>query len=232
MNRRRTVLATLACLAPALIAASPATAHPHVWVSVEATVIYDKGSIVGLAQKWTFDEMYTTMAIQGLDQNGDGVYDRKELAELAQVNIDGLTEFDYFTFPRLGDAALKIDAPKDYWLEHANGVLSLHVTTPLAQPVLAEAQGFSVAIYDPSYFIAFDLAEKEPVRLSAGAPSGCVATVGVPKQEADVAQQLSDAFNEQLGGPTGAASDPKTATMGDALGLAVTKTIAVSCPRT
>ena len=42
------------------------------------------------------------MAIEGLDKNGDGKYDRQELSELAQVNIDGLKEFNYFTVAKLG----------------------------------------------------------------------------------------------------------------------------------
>ena len=60
------------------------------------------------SHKWMFDEFYTAMAIEGLDKNKDGVYDREELAELAKVNIEGLKDFAYFTFPgarRQGDCA-------------------------------------------------------------------------------------------------------------------------------
>ena len=32
--------------------ASAADAHPHVWVSVEATVLHDKGAFVGLTYTW------------------------------------------------------------------------------------------------------------------------------------------------------------------------------------
>ena len=97
---------------------SPVAAHPHVYVTVESTVLYDKGTVTGLRQRWYFDEFYTTMAIEGLDTNGDGVYDRKELAELAKVNIEGLAQMDYFTFAKLADQRLAFDAPKDYFLDH------------------------------------------------------------------------------------------------------------------
>ena len=83
--------------------ATGAAAHPHVWVTFETTVLYDKGTFAGVRHKWMFDEFYTTMAIEGLDKNKDGIYDREELAELAKVNIDGLKDFAYFTFP--GSAA-------------------------------------------------------------------------------------------------------------------------------
>ena len=97
----------------------PARAHPHVWVSVEATIVYEQGSIVGLRQKWTFDEFYSEMAIQGLDTNNDGIYDRNELAELAKLNVEGLAHFKYFTYPMLGTQQLELDTPKEYWLEYA-----------------------------------------------------------------------------------------------------------------
>jgi ABC-type uncharacterized transport system substrate-binding protein len=95
----------------------PAAAHPHVWVNVETTVVYDKGIVTGLRQRWFFDEFYTSMAIQGLDANNDGNYDRGELAELAKVNVEGLKEFDYFTFAQLGGQPLAFDAPADYLME-------------------------------------------------------------------------------------------------------------------
>lgn len=98
-------------------ASTPALAHPHVWVSVETTVLYDGGTVTGLRQRWLFDEFYTSMAIQGLDKNNDGTYDREELAELTAINIDGLKEFSYFTFPKLGDQSLEFSGAADFYME-------------------------------------------------------------------------------------------------------------------
>jgi ABC-type uncharacterized transport system substrate-binding protein len=100
-----------------LAATAACEAHPHVWVAVETTVVYDSGTFAGLQQRWTFDELYSTMAVEGLDANKDGKLDRAELAELAKVNMEGLKEFEYFTFVRLGDQALAFEAPKDFWME-------------------------------------------------------------------------------------------------------------------
>jgi ABC-type uncharacterized transport system substrate-binding protein len=162
---------------------APALAHPHVWVTVEATLLYENGAFSGITHKWTFDEAYTTMAIEGLDKNQDGKYDRAELAELAKVNIDALKDFEYFTFPRLSEQALKLGEPRDYWLEHKDGVLSLHFTVPFASPVLPEAKGLTFAVYDPTFFIAFELAKTErPIQLGRGAPEGCSLKIDTPDQ--------------------------------------------------
>lgn len=118
MMSPRTLLATAALGLSLTGTAGPVAAHPHVYVTVESTALYEKGTITGLRQRWYFDEFYTTMAVEGLDTNSDGIYDRKELAELAKVNVEGLAQMDYFTFARLGDQRLAFDVPKDYFLDH------------------------------------------------------------------------------------------------------------------
>lgn len=214
------VLPVLAAAAGLVLAPTGAGAHPHVWVTVKATVLYENGAITGLQQEWTFDEMYTAMAIEGLDTNHDGVYDRKELAELAKVNIDGLTEFGYFTFAKLGGADLKFNAPVDYWLEHsASGILTLHLTLPLEKPVPAETAELDFSIYDPSYFIAFDFAKDNPVKLSAKAPASCTAAIREAAEEKsdNSSQQLNQAFSDALG---------PSAALGGAM-----QTVAVHCAK-
>ena len=230
------------------LASAPVAAHPHVWVTVETTVLFDGGSISGLRHKWTFDELYSSMAIQDLDTNKDGRYSREELAELAKVNIDGLKEFQFFTHASLGGQRLVLDEAKDYWLEHAEPVrdpkaveepqqkmlprasersnpgffarlwdlvfgetkvqpaetgpakvLSLNFTLPLKQPVLADAPEFGFGIYDSNFFIAFDMAKSDPVKLGVGAPAGCRISLGEAEKSADDAQRLGEAFSQQLG---------------------------------
>jgi ABC-type uncharacterized transport system substrate-binding protein len=184
MLRVRTRVLQLVAVAMAFAAVClPARAHPHVWVTVETTLLYENGAVVGIAHKWTFDELYTTMAVEGLDANKDGKYDRAELAELAKVNMEGLKDFGYFTHPVLAGEPVKLGEARDYWQEHKDGLLSLHFTVPFATPVLAEAKGLSFAVYDPTFFIAFDLAKTDPVRLGAGAPKDCALKVGMQQSE-------------------------------------------------
>lgn len=207
----------------ALAGQSPkASAHPHVWVTTEATVVYADGKIQAIKQKWTFDDMYTAMAIQGLDANQDGVYTREELQELAKVNIDGLKEYNYFTYPKLGKAALKVKEPTEYWLEHKDNLLSLIMVVPLEEPVLADAEGFNFAIYDETFFIALDFAKENPVLLGEGAPQGCSVSLGIPENELADLQALNNSFGGQL-------------TAGDqnqGMGFGYAKTATIGCKKT
>lgn len=203
----------VAAVAAVLAVCLPAQAHPHVWVTVEATLLYERGSFTGLKHVWTFDEFYSAMAVEGLDTNKDGKYDRNELEELAKVNVTSLKDFGYFTFPMVAGQAVKVADPTEYWLEYKEGILSLHFVLPFATPVLPEAKGFSFAVYDPSFFIAFELAKTgQPVRLGEGAPAGCALKIGVPdRKPGDVS-----ALGESISALTG-------------LGVSTAKTISVQC---
>jgi ABC-type uncharacterized transport system substrate-binding protein len=200
----RRPLGALALAAGLLVAfTAGASAHPHVWITVETTVLYDKGAFTGLQHKWTFDEFYTAMAIEGLDKNKDGIYDREELAELAKVNIDGLKEFAYFTYPVLAGQDVKLAEVKDYWAEHKDGALSLNFTVPFAQPIPEMAKGFAYVVQDPAFYIAFLPAKTDPVKLGEGAPKSCKVHIGNPKTGNDEAERLAKAF-AQLATPVSA----------------------------
>ena len=145
-----------------IVAATPAAAHPHVWVTARTEVVFDAHeAITGFRQQWTFDEGYSRFAVEGIDANHDGAYDREELKELAEVNISSLKEFDYFTFPRLAGQLLQRLPPKDYWLEYHDSKLTLFFTLPLAQPLpIAKIKGFTLGIYDATYYVDFRIRER------------------------------------------------------------------------
>lgn len=208
-------LALAAALTPGAV-----SAHPHVWVTVETEVVYDASkAITGFRHKWTFDEGYSRFAVEGRDTNGDGNYDRKELEELAEVNISSLKEFEFFTFPKSGETLLARNDPKDYWLEYHDGLLTLFLTLPLATPLPADqTKTFTFAVYDPTFYVDFALAEKEPVRLSA-APSGCAPVIKLPDPAAVQrgAQTLSQASPPSLDAPSGIAEQ-------------YAKSVSITCP--
>ena len=196
MRRSRICLLAVLGLAAALLLALPAPgarAHPHVWITFEATVLYDGGKFTGLRHKWTFDEFYAAMAIEGLDKNNDGVYDRDELAELAKVNIEGLKDFAYFTYPVVGGKDVKLGEVRDYYLEYKDKALSLYLTVPFAEPVPVTARDFAFAVQDPVFFIAFLPAKTDPVKFSEGTPKSCKASVGTKAGEED-SDRLAKAF--------------------------------------
>lgn len=110
---------------------APASAHPHVWVELATTIVYERGTFTGIRQTWVFDELYTTQALDGLPAAKDGTFGRTELAELTKANMDGLKEYNFFTSATLAGTALKLAEPVDAYLEH---VPVAAIPGPLAQP--------------------------------------------------------------------------------------------------
>ena len=119
-----------------------ARAHPHVWATVRSEILLDANhQITGIRHAWTFDEFYSAMAVQGLDTNGDGVFSAEELKPLAEVNINSLKDFDYFTFVHIGDADdLPLKPPENASLDYDKGLLTLHFTLPLETPLTRMAR--------------------------------------------------------------------------------------------
>jgi ABC-type uncharacterized transport system substrate-binding protein len=177
-----------------------AFAHPHVWVTMETEVLLGPGDeIAGFRHKWTFDEGYTSFAIEGLDTNGDGVYSEDELKPLAQTNIEALKEFEYFTFSFLGEAKLPMKAPVDYRLDYKDKLLTLTFTLPLEKPVSHdEIKDFSFAVYDPGMYVSLTFSGKEPVRIASAKPAACAAHVGDRKAKAKVKETTLSQLGENI----------------------------------
>jgi ABC-type uncharacterized transport system substrate-binding protein len=193
-----TLLTRLLIVAFACLAASTAQAHPHVWVTIKSDVVYGAdGTATGVRHAWTFDDMFSTYATTGLAAKEKGKFTREELAPLAQINVESLKEFEYFTKVRLNGKNTEISAPVDYYLEFKDGLLTLHFTLPLKTP--AKAQSLDVEVYDGMYFIDFSFAEKDPVRL-LGAPAECKLAVARPGESSAAAPgKPGEAFFNNLG---------------------------------
>ena len=139
-------------LALALIAMTgTALAHPHVWVTMKSEVMYaPDGSVTGIRHAWSFDDMFSTYALQGIEHKKNGAYTREDLAPLAETNVTSLKEFNYFNYARVDGKKRKdaFDDPVDYWLDYTDSVLTLHFTLPLKVPV--RARDLEIDVYDPA----------------------------------------------------------------------------------
>jgi len=162
-----------------LLSINRAEAHPHVWVTFQSEVLYAAdGSMTGVRHAWTFDDMFSAYALQGIPHAKRGQYTQQELASLAQTNVNSLKEYDYFTYARTETKKLKFADAVDYWLDYKDAALTLHFTLPLK--VSASAKTTKIEIYDPSIFVDFEFAKDKPVSLS-GAPQ-CLVTYDLPHQ--------------------------------------------------
>jgi ABC-type uncharacterized transport system substrate-binding protein len=187
-----TIRWVLALLVAGFVALGAATAeaHPHVWITAKSELIYAAdGTITGVRHAWTFDDMFSTYALQGIEAKRKGAYSREELAPLAQTNVESLKEFAYFTFAKADGKKEKFLEPVDYFLEYKDTVLTLHFTLPAKTPF--RARQLALEVFDPEFFIDFKYADKDPIKL-VGAPADCKMAFQRPNDGAAGAQKIGE----------------------------------------
>jgi len=190
MKLKRKLLGLLLLAGILATGAREAQAHPHVWITASSELIYaPDGTVTGVRHAWTFDDMFSTYALQGLETKTKGVYSREDLAPLAQTNVESLKEFDYFTFARAEGKKQKFLEPVDYFLDYKEGALTLHLTLPLKTPL--KARQLALEVFDPAYFIDFKFADKDPIKL-VGAPAACQMKLQRPSDGTAEAQKLNE----------------------------------------
>ena len=174
----------LSCLL-GLMATTPAMSHPHVWVTMQSSVVTDTaGLVTGVSVAWSFDEAYAQMALEGMDTNGDGQYSTEELQALTTENISSLRDYDYFIHIKLDGKLQPVPDVKDAKQTYVDNQLTLFFTVPLAKPIDPRSEAFELKIFDPEFYIAFDYLEQDPVKLAGKLPQGCnVAIKPIPSTQ-------------------------------------------------
>jgi ABC-type uncharacterized transport system substrate-binding protein len=180
----------LTLVATLLVMPLTASAHPHVWVKAASELVYAAdGTVTGVRHTWTFDDMFSTYALQGIETSTKGVYTRDELAPLAQTNVESLKEFGFFSFAKADGKKQKFNEPTDYYLEYRDAALVLHFVLPFKTPF--KARQMQLEVFDPSYFVDFQLQEKNPIKL-VNAPAGCTIAIERPSDGSAAAKKVGE----------------------------------------
>jgi ABC-type uncharacterized transport system substrate-binding protein len=180
-------------------------AHPHIWVSFQSTVAFERGSMVSVRHIFTFNELYTSLVTEGLDVNNDQHFDAQELLGLTSDFFEVLSEFSYYTTATLAGEAIRIGEPTEFRLDLTDGVLTLHMNLPFVTPISAPGPELILEVFDPTILIAFEPAPPERFALSSGAPPGCRIALDIESDEGFPASSMEQFFPDGFTGlpPTG-----------------------------
>lgn len=136
-----------------LAGASPAGAHPHVWIDAVVTFAFKDGRIVAIRQEWTFDEVFGDAIIGQFDTNKDKKFDAKELAALQLGAFANLREFDYLSHLSVDDKAVPTKTVTGFTARVEKGKLVYSFTLPV-EPGIDPLKGrVALGLYDSSYFV-------------------------------------------------------------------------------
>ena len=152
--------------------AGPAIAHPHVFITADATFLFAGGKITALRVEWLFDDVFSDTVIQEHDANHDGHFDKKEIADIEAHAFSAVKDFHYFTYLWIAGKMIEPIHVRDFSARQANGLVTYSFVVPLPAPVDPRAAKLQAELYDETYFVQVDLDKPRPVRFE-GAAHGC-----------------------------------------------------------
>ena len=107
----------------------------------------------GLSHAWTFDPEYSAFATKEVEAKRQGMWTRAELQSQAQINIENLAQYNYFTEAYDTDnEKISFGKPEGYYLEYANQKLTLHFTL---RPIKSKASITKLQIKDANNLVSF-----------------------------------------------------------------------------
>ncbi len=132
----------------ALLPASTAQAHPHVFVEYGIDFVLDEEGLAGFRQIWTFDEMFSMTMLMEFG-NGDMKLTPDEVDLFKKGAFDNLKGFNYFTTLVVNGQLHKVDNVTNFTARTENEKLIYEFFVPIKVKSPAKVE---VAIYDESYY--------------------------------------------------------------------------------
>jgi ABC-type uncharacterized transport system substrate-binding protein len=151
-------LAAAALLCALGLAPSGAGAHPHIFVDASAQFLLDDaGRLTGVRITHLYDPLVSLFVLQDLGFDPFAQLDAAEADLLAAEQRKLLDASNGFATLSIGGNDLATDAAQDIRAAIEAERMRVDFTLPLTQPAALDGPDARLAIYDPVYFIAFDL---------------------------------------------------------------------------
>jgi ABC-type uncharacterized transport system substrate-binding protein len=160
------------------LAASPAEAHPHVWVDTVVTALFDQGKVTALRQEWWFDEDFTVMALSEVRKtSGMAAAARRPLSpgEVDQLKahaFSNLANYGYFTHVWAAGKPVGVAKQVSAFAARMDGdKLAYTFTLPLAAPT--DPKALRIGVWDDTYYVDVGPAKGQSVRLEGAGSEAC-----------------------------------------------------------
>jgi len=153
----------------ALGLARPAAAHPHIFIEEHVEVLFDQNNVTGVRMTWSFDELYSSMLRSDYTDTKKGPITAKDVKNLHEKAFNNLASVHYFTTMSLDGKPVTFGVPKDFTASfNADDKAIYSFVIPLTLPKAAANSLLEIAVFDPEYYVDFELAETDPVKSAGG----------------------------------------------------------------
>lgn len=182
-------------VAVTLVAITPASAHPHVWIDGGVDFVLGEGAVLeALEVTWRYDAFETLyiLSSHGLGLNDEGALDEDDRQELVRHRSNWPEDFDGSAHLSVDGARVGLEWPEGLDAHIVDGRLEVTFTRRLGTPLPVARRNVDVAFYESTYFFAFSVTD--PPRVS-GEAGTCDARV-IPFEPDGRAADLQDILFE------------------------------------
>ena len=158
-----TIIVFLCFLAFGFIPNPAVQAHPHVFVTNQLTVIFNKAGLAGIRVKWVFDDMTSAMIAGDFDRNRDGRFDKDEGAAIGEAILEVLAEQSYYCWIKIEGRPFIVEWVKNFWAELNDGSVTYQFDIPCHVKAGKTPKEFRIGVYDKSYYTDFYYPRDDPV---------------------------------------------------------------------
>ena len=145
--------------------ADKASAHPHVFITYSASVIFGEQDIAGLRLTWTFDEMYSGMIRTDYTAAKTGAITPADVKTIEKEAFNNLANYGYFLDIKINDQPVRIAKVKDFDVKFVGQRAVYQFTVPLETLSVKSPNVIEIAVFDREYYVEFSLKEKDAVTL-------------------------------------------------------------------
>jgi len=167
-----------------LSSATSALGHPHMWVDLESRVVLniDDGS-VAIQQVWLFDDFFSTSVIEdsSLYPGGTNAGIQNEIERITEA----LKPYNYYTEIEMGGKKLSSTLVGDISWEVIDNRIKMSFTVAPNESSVSDVQGWSYAIFDPTYYIEMLQAEVSSITIEGDLAQKCSSWIEQPNPSAD-----------------------------------------------
>jgi ABC-type uncharacterized transport system substrate-binding protein len=133
--------------------------HPHLFVDYELFFVFNDKGLTGIKERWTFDEMFSTMVREEYDRDRNKIFDSTEILEIERTAFSNLENFDYFTFIRIGREELTVKGVGEFTADIHEERVRYTFFVPCPVPATEHFKSLQVSIFDKSYYTALQMAD-------------------------------------------------------------------------
>ena len=147
--------------------ATPAYAHPHVFVDNKLSFIFDAKGLAGISVQWTFDDMYSAGIVFDFD-DGDGVFSEQESAVVKRENFNNLKEYGFFLDIVIDRTPFTVVFVQDFVATIKDGQLVYSFFVPCHVSAGYHIKKVQVMVVDETNFVAITTQKDDVMRQSTG----------------------------------------------------------------